>query len=84
MVVNCTNDTSLPLLFKRLAEKVIVVIFAPCSLPSKEDEVVVNEAIETILLATDKGHVQWVKDNPITPDVLEKNIMSSISKFRRF
>ena len=78
MVVNCTNETSLPLLFKLLAEKVIVVIFAPCSLPSKEDEVVVKEAIEAILLATSKGHVQWVKDNPITPEVLEEKIMSSI------
>ena len=78
MVVNCTNETSLPLLFKLLAEKVIVVIFAPCSLPSKEDEVVVKETIEAILLATGKGHVQWVKDNPIAPEVLEEKIMSSI------
>ncbi|XP_068685962.1 uncharacterized protein [Montipora foliosa] len=61
-----------------VAEKVIVVIFAPCSLPSNKDEVVVKEAIEAILLATGKGHVQWVKDNPITPEVLEEKIMSSI------
>ncbi|XP_068733167.1 uncharacterized protein [Montipora capricornis] len=61
-----------------VAEKVIVVIFAPCSLPSKKDEVVVKEAIEAILLVTGKGHVQWVKDNPITPEVLEEKIMSSI------
>ncbi|XP_068732110.1 uncharacterized protein [Montipora capricornis] len=61
-----------------VAEKVIIVIFAPCSLPSKKDEVVVKEAIEAILLVTGKGHVQWVKDNPITPEVLEEKIMSSI------
>ncbi|XP_068732099.1 uncharacterized protein [Montipora capricornis] len=61
-----------------VAEKVIVVIFAPCSLPSKKDEVVVKEAIEAILLATGKGLVLWVKDKPITPEVLEEKIMSSI------
>ena len=78
MVVNCTNDNSLPLLFKLLAEKVIVVIFAPCSLPSNKDEVVVKEAIEAILLATGKGLVLWVKQDPITPEVLEEKIVSSI------
>ncbi|XP_068733168.1 uncharacterized protein [Montipora capricornis] len=61
-----------------VAEKVIVVIFAPCSLPSKKDEVVVKEAIEAILLATGKGLVLWVKQDPITPEVLEEKIMSSI------
>ena len=56
----------------------IVVIFARCSLSSTKDEVVVKETIEAILLATGKGLVLWVKQDPITPEVLEEKIVSSI------
>ena len=56
----------------------IVVIFAPCSLPSKKDEDVVKEAFESILLATSKGLVQWVEQDSITPEVLEEKILSAI------
>ena len=63
---------------KLSAEKVIVVIIARCFLPSTKDEVVVKETIEAILLATGKGLVLWVKQDPITPEVLEEKIVSSI------
>ena len=69
---------NVPFLTKLSAEKVIVVIFAPCSLPSTEDEVVVKETIESILLAKGKGLVEWVKDNPITAEVLKGKILSAM------
>ena len=72
------NHFNVPLLTKLSAEKVIVVIFAPCSLPLTEDEVVVKETIESILLAKGKGLVEWVKDNPITAEVLKGKILSAM------
>ena len=54
------------------------MIFAPCSLPSNEDEVVVKKATECILLATGKGLLEWVEEDSITPEILQEKIMSSI------
>ena len=51
-------------LFAKLsAEKVIVVIFKPCSFPSAKDEILVTQSIESTLVAPGKGHVVYVEDD---------------------
>ena len=62
-------------------EKVIVMICAPCDLPSPSDEVIVAEAAGSILKSTGKGFVVWVKDNQIAvePDNLLQMIAGQTS-----
>ena len=48
---------------KLSAEKVIVVIFKPCSMRTAEDDILVKKEIESTLCATGKGHVLYVEDD---------------------
>ncbi|XP_015753320.1 PREDICTED: uncharacterized protein LOC107333065 isoform X2 [Acropora digitifera] len=46
---------------RRVAEKVIVVIFKPCSFPTTNDERLVTKSMESTLVDSGKGHVFYVE-----------------------
>ena len=48
---------------KLSAEKVIVVIFKPCSFLTTQDEILVTKAMDSTLLVSGKGHVLYVEDD---------------------
>ena len=48
---------------KLSAEKVIVVIFKPCSFPTAKDEILVTQSIESTIVVSGKGHVLYVEDD---------------------
>ena len=61
----CYINYNIDIPFTKLsAEKVIVLIFKPCSLPTGKDEILVSQSIESTLGATGKGHVLCVEDYP--------------------
>ena len=60
--VNCELNILKP--FAKLSdEKVIVVIFKPCSFPVTKDEILVTKSLESTLGEPGKGHVLYVEDD---------------------
>lgn len=48
---------------RRVAEKVIVVIFKPCSFRTTQDEMLVTNSMESTLVASGQGYVLYVEDD---------------------
>ena len=66
MLLYCPANYELNILkpFTKLsAEKVIVVIFKPCSFRTTQDEILVTNSMESTLGVCGKGHVLYVEDD---------------------
>ena len=66
MLLYCPANYELNILkpFTKLsAEKVIVVIFKPCSFRTTQDEILVTNSMESTLVESGKGHVLYVEDD---------------------